>query len=123
MYEESSKEIKEVLNLYFKGIYEGDLNKLKRVFDPNTLLFGDIKGQLYFKNLPDYLEGVKDRESPSELGEAFRMKIISIEISGNIASAKLHVPMFEYNYYDYLGLMKKDGRWVIVNKLFAHQDL
>ncbi len=36
---------------YFKGIYEGDINTLGNIFNPGTLLFGDVKGQPYAKHL------------------------------------------------------------------------
>jgi hypothetical protein len=49
---------------YFKGIYEGDINILGNILNPGTLLFGDVKGQPYAKTLDQYLEGVKNRQSP-----------------------------------------------------------
>jgi hypothetical protein len=61
-----------------------------------------------------------DRKSPKELNETFRMEIIAVEIINSIAIAKVHLPMFEFNYYDLLSLNKVDGEWVIVNKLLTH---
>jgi len=105
---------------YFNGIYTGDVTALKSIFHPQALIAGDINGQPYFKTLDQYLEGVKNRKSPKELGEAFKMKIISLEIINNTAVAKTQVPIFEYNYYDQLSLVIIDGKWVIVNKLLTH---
>lgn len=47
-------------NYYFKGIYEGDEILLGSIFHESALLFGDIKGQPYFKTVDLYLE---DRKS------------------------------------------------------------
>lgn len=117
---EDRKQITSVLEDYFNGIFVGDTNLLRSVFHPMAFLSGDINDEPYFKTLEVYLEGVKNRKSPNELGAKFRMEIISIEIINTIAVAKTHVPIFEYNYYDLLSLSLIDGKWVIVNKLLTH---
>ena len=63
------------------------------------------------------MEGVKNRKSPQELGEEFKMKILSVEIINNTAVAKVQVPIFEFDYYDFLSLIISDNKWVIINKL------
>src|SRR5258705_13077538 len=65
---------------YFKGIYEGDINTLGKIFNPGTLLFGDVKGQPYAKTLEQYLDGVKNRQSPKESGKPFKGEILGIRI-------------------------------------------
>lgn len=118
--DEHRKQIIATLESYFNGIFVGDTDLLRSVFHPMAFLSGDIKGEPYFKMLEHYLEGVKNRKSPNELGADFGMEIISIEIINSIAVAKTHVPIFEYNYYDLLNLVLIDGKWLIVNKLFTH---
>lgn len=120
MYTKEITEIQSLADNYFKGIFHGDIEKLRSAFHPQCLLFGDINGQPYFKNVDDYIEGVKNRKSPHEQGESFRMEILGIEILGSNAIAKLHLPMLGYNYYDFLSLSKISGRWQIVNKLFTN---
>ncbi|KAA1247649.1 nuclear transport factor 2 family protein [Aquimarina sp. RZ0] len=122
MYKESIKEIEKIITNYFEGIFHGDVAKLKICFHKNVVIYGDIKGVEYLKSVKEYLEGVKNRQSPKDANETFRMKIIGIDIMGNIASAKLHVPMLGYNYYDYLSLAKINTDWKIVNKLFTHEE-
>ena len=122
MYNEFSSEIKKVIFNYFQGIYNGDSDKLENVFHPQALLFGDIKGEPYFKTVTDYIDGVKSRKSPNDLGEDFKMEILSIEIMNNMATVKAHVPMLGFNYYDLLSLNLVQGEWKIVNKLFTHVE-
>ncbi|MCF2446993.1 nuclear transport factor 2 family protein [Dyadobacter sp. CY345] len=119
-YSENAAAVSFVLQNYFKGVYTGDIVLLRQVFHPAALVAGDIKGQPYFKSLAEYLYGVENRKSPFALKETFRMEIISIEIINSIAIAKVHLPMFEFNYYDLLSLTKVGGDWVIVNKLLTH---
>lgn len=109
-----------VLSTYFDGVFKGDTSLLNSVFHPAALVTGDVNGQPYFKTLEQYLEGVKNRKSPFELGETFRMEILSIEIINNIAVAKVRVPIFDFCYYDLLSLTKINGAWVIVNKLLTN---
>jgi len=122
MINEFSSEIKIVISNYFQGIYNGDSAKLENAFHPQALLFGDIKGEPYFKTVTDYIDGVKSRRSPMDLGEEFKMEILAIERIGNMATVKARVPMLGFNYYDFLSLNMERGEWKIVNKLFAHVE-
>lgn len=106
-------------NYYFKGIYEGDLNTLGKILNPGTLLFGDVKGQPYAKTLDQYLDGVKNRQSPKDSGKPFKGTIISINVINSIAIAKVHVKMYDFKYDEFLSFHKIDNRWVIVNKMIT----
>lgn len=112
--------ILEVLRDYFNGVFSGDVDLLKTVFHPEATLFGEIKGQPYQKSLDNYLAIVANRQSPAALGESFLMKPLAIEVLDNIAFAKTHCQMLGFNYFDYLALLRQEGRWQIVNKLFTH---
>lgn len=112
--------VQAVINDYFQGVFTGDLVLLRNAFHPECKLRGEINGESYFKSLEEYLSGVANRTSPTELGESFNMKIISIDLLETMAVVKLHLPMLGYNYFDFLSLMKINGQWVIVNKLFIH---
>jgi len=119
MFIENAQQISDVIKNYFDGIFEGDVTLLRQVFHPRALLFGNVDGQPYEKNLEEYLKVVQNRDSPMKLGEVKRMNIISIEVLGNVSYAKLYVPIFHFNYYDFIALNKINDRWLIVNKLFT----
>ncbi|TKC04765.1 nuclear transport factor 2 family protein [Pedobacter polaris] len=104
---------------YFKGIYEGDVDKLKQVLNPGALLFGDVKGQAYAKTLDQYLDAVQHRQSPKDSGKLFKGTITSIHVINSIAIARVRVKMYEFNYEDFLSFHKLDNRWVIVNKMMT----
>jgi hypothetical protein len=104
---------------YFKGIYEGDVAVLGKIFNPGTLLFGDVKGQLYAKTLDQYLDGVAHRQSPKDSGKPFKGDIISIKVVQSIGIAEVKVKMYEFNYHEFLSFHKIDGRWLIVNKMIS----
>ena len=104
---------------YFKGIYEGDVNTLGSIFNPGTLLFGDVKGQPYAKTLEQYLDGVAHRQSPKDSGKPFKGDIISIKVVQSIGIAEVKVKMYEFNYHEFLSFHKIDGKWLIVNKMIS----
>jgi hypothetical protein len=107
------------VDTYCKGVFRGDLDLLRSVFHPKAALFAEVRGLPYYKPLEEYLAVVANRESPEALGELFLMKPIAVEVTHEIAFAKVHCPMLGYNYTDYLSLVREGGRWVIVNKLFT----
>jgi len=104
---------------YFKGIYEGDINILKDIYYPGTLLFGDVKGQPYAKTLDQYLDGVAHRQSPKDSGKPFKGDIISIKVIQSIGIAEVKVKMYEFNYHEFLSFHKINGKWLIVNKMIS----
>lgn len=105
--------------VYFEGIYEGNVPLLRQLYYKDTLLFGDVKGQPYAKTLDQYLEGVANRVSPKDDGKPFKGSIISIDVINSIAVAKVHVQMYDFNYDEFLSFHKIDGQWFIVNKMIS----
>ncbi|QHV97634.1 nuclear transport factor 2 family protein [Spirosoma endbachense] len=118
--QEAIAAITTMLNSYFNGIYEGDVVLLGGTFNPGTLLFGDVNGQPYARILDQYLDGVKNRQSPKESGKPFKGEIISIDVIHSIAMAKVRVKMYDFNYHEFLSFHKLDGHWLIVNKMITH---
>lgn len=106
-------------NYYFKGIYEGDEILLGSIFQPGTLLFGDINGRPYFKTVDLYLDGVKNRQSPKDSGKPFKGEILHINVVNSIAVAELNVKMYDFNYRDFLSFHMINGKWLIVNKMLT----
>ncbi|BAV07328.1 nuclear transport factor 2 family protein [Filimonas lacunae] len=105
---------------YFKGLYEGDTSLLARAFLPGTQLFGDVNRQPYAKTLDQYLDGVAHRASPKAAGKTFEPEIIAIDVINSIAIAKLHVKMYDFNYYNFLTFHKVNDKWLIVHKTLTH---
>ena len=117
---EDSLVISETLeNSYFKGIYEGDINTLKSVYYPGTLLFGDVKGQPYQKTLTEYLDGVAHRQSPKDSGKPFKGEIISVKVVNSIAIAEVRVTMYDFVYHEFLSFHRMGGKWLLVNKMIS----
>lgn len=106
-------------NNYFKGIYEGDVRILGSIFYPGTLVYGDVKGQPYFKTVDLYLEGVQNRQSPKDSGKPYKGEILDIRVVNSIAVAEINLKMYDFNYRDFLSFHKINGKWLIVNKMLT----
>lgn len=44
MYNKEVEAISQVINDYFMGLYNGDIDRLKQAFHPTAILWGDING-------------------------------------------------------------------------------
>jgi len=108
---------------YFKGIYEGDLHALDNIYQPGILLFGDVKGVPYAKTLDQYLDGVKNRQSPRDSGKPFKGEILNIRVVNSIAVAEVKVKMYDFLYHEFLSFHKIDGKWRIVNKMITDTNV
>ena len=111
--------ISEVVDVYFNAIYNGDAELLRSTFNEGALLFGDIKGVPYAKTLDEYIDGVKNRQSPKDSGKPFKGEIISVDVINSIAIAKASVQMYDFVYNDLLSFHKIDNQWLIVNKMLT----
>ena len=114
-YQDDYEAIIGLLNDYFDGLYEGDVDKLRGVFHDDAWL----KGNGYRKTRDEWLEAVADRPVPSVEGMEYNFNIQSLEIVGDQAMAKVDAPLLAAHFIDFLGLLKEDGQWKIVNKMFT----
>ena len=79
---EAYSEIVSALDLFFDGFYEGDIEKLKRIFHPNCHLFSAADGPLEDDDMPAVYDLVENRLSPKDRNQPRYDRIISIDISG-----------------------------------------
>jgi hypothetical protein len=115
MLPDSLTQISNITQAYFEGLYFADVKKLKAIFSPDSVL----KAPGIRRNLEEWLELVQQRAIPAEQGESFRYRILSIEQLGDQAMVKVYCPLLDNAYIDFLGLLREDDQWQIVNKMYA----
>ena len=113
--------IQKTVQYYFDGLYHSDVEKLKKAFHPNSQVIGYFDGSLTFDSLDGFLEFVKATPAPSESGEEYDMKIVSIDVTANEAVAKVADLYLGLWFTDYLSLLKVDDNWLIVNKMYYYE--
>jgi len=100
---------------YFDGLHHGEVSKLRGIFHPDAFL----KAPCLRRSLDEWLGAVATRPIPAQQGLPYDFKLLSIEVIKDQAMVKLECPLFNHFYVDYLGLLKEDGRWLIVNKMYT----
>lgn len=111
--------VKTVLQTYFDGLYECDAEKLAGVFHPRALYATADETPPLFRSMEEYLPLVAARVSPASRGEARRDAIDAIEFAGaNAAQARVRCSIGERDFVDLLTLLRVDGAWRIVSKVF-----
>tara|TARA_R110002073_G_scaffold74609_6_gene182492 strand:- start:2944 stop:3312 length:369 start_codon:yes stop_codon:yes gene_type:complete len=104
-----------VVQDYFDGLHDGDVAKLRAIFHSDAFL----KAPGSRRSLEQWLSDVDNRPVPSQQGRAYEFKLLSIEVIKDQAMVKLECPLFEHRYMDFLGLLKEEGRWKIVTKMYT----
>src|SRR3546814_39694 len=79
-------EIAAALRFYLDGLYEGDVEKMRRVFHPCCHLYSAPDGALDDSDLESYLARVASRESPLALKQKRYDAILSIDCTAEGAA-------------------------------------
>ncbi|NQZ88300.1 MAG: nuclear transport factor 2 family protein [Colwellia sp.] len=108
-------DITAILLSYFDGLHHGDITKLKSLFHSDVWL----KAPGVRRSLVQWLTDVESRSVPAQLNKPFDFKILAIDVVQDQAMAKVYCPLFDFNYIDFLGLLKEDGQWQIVSKMYT----
>jgi hypothetical protein len=88
-------------------------------FHPGARITGYLEDGLHEMTVDDFAGFVASQQpSPRAKGESPRLEILSIDIAGSTASARIRDDYLGLAFLDFLSLIKIDGRWSIYNKLF-----
>lgn len=111
------------LHTYFDGLYHSDTGRLAQVFHPLAIYCCATEGPLLHRSMAEYFPIVDQRPSPASRGQARLDRIVSIEFAGPVtAFARVECAIAPRFFTDFLTLVRLDGRWQIVSKVF-HFDV
>ena len=115
----TNPEIKKLLDDYFDVIHAQDMNLFDKVFHTSCCLYSAQDGNLVLRPYDIYREIVAARESPAQLGNTRRDKVLMVDqISPTLALAKVQLEMFGGIMQDYLNLVYLDGQWWVMAKMY-----
>lgn len=110
-----------VMTDYFDGLYYSDTDRLARVFHPLAQYVCATDGSLLYRTMGEYFPIVAARPSPASRGEVRQDRILSIEFAGPVtARAVLNCAMGDRFFTDWLTLVRLDGRWQVISKVFHY---
>jgi len=113
------KQIRDTIQTYFDSMYESSSDKVFAAFHPNARITGYLEDGLHEMSVGDFAGFVESQQpSPKEKGERIRLDILSIELAGSTAVARVRDDYLGMTFLDSLSLLKTDNRWSIYNKLF-----
>lgn len=119
---EDHRAIEQTIQTYFDGLYEGDADKLGSVFADTSALTWEQDGKVSVLPRDQWLEAVRKRPSSKSRGLAREDAILQIDQSGpTTAFVKVKCQIPPRFFTDYLSLLKIDGKWIIVQKIYATQ--
>ena len=114
-YVQECSAITEVLNKYLEGNAKGSSAAMKPAFHEKATIFGLNETELVGPEIHK-LYDIVDAMPPSP---GARTAIARIDVAGTAASARVDSDnVAGYCFSDFFNLLKIDGKWVIVNKVY-----
>ncbi len=98
----------------------GDGNRMEKAFHPSaSMKYVDYQSG-EFKDVPiaDFIARVKANTNKTER----KIEIVSLNVEGAAAQAKIKIETDKVIMYDYMNLLKVNGEWKIVSKIFSRKD-
>ena len=105
--------VRACLENYMSG--EGD--KVEKAFHPSaTMKYIDAQNG-EFKDVPiaDYISRVRANTTKQDR----KIEIVALNIEGNAANGKIKIETDKAILYDYMNMLKVNGEWKIVSKIFS----
>ena len=113
------KQVEKIIKTYFESMHESSAAKAHLAFHPNAKISGYTQEGLAEMTVNDFANLIGGNlPSPKKKGEVARLDILSINIAGDTALARVRDDYQGMTFLDSLSLLKCDEKWSIYNKLF-----
>ena len=115
--------IENVIQDYFHGYLKAESAKVAQAFHPTTRLFSvdeEEGAKLDTTEMANWLRNLEDRQSRGDVRVA-DPRIESIDVTGPAAIAKVTLIFPKHRFTDYLSLLRIEGQWRIVGKIYVAQ--
>ncbi len=111
--------IREVIDLYIGGLHTGNIEMLKKAFHPRAMMYGAGPQNVTIVEIESLYSFVATSKPPSESGEPHQCFITAIRVDSLAAFVEMvEESAFGNNYTNFFQLLKIDGSWVIVCKVY-----
>lgn len=111
--------IAEVVQRYIDGARSGRSEEMKRAFHEDATIFGHDGPELFAGPIQKLFDW-EDENGPAPDLEAH---IVSIDVVETIAAVRLELDNWTgIRFSDLFTLLKIDGQWKIINKVFHEHD-
>nr|WP_245281314.1 nuclear transport factor 2 family protein [Methylobacterium sp. ZNC0032] len=109
---------------YFDAAYVMDADAFATIFNPTALVTRRGEGDsVVVTPIAAWLSAVRSLTSPRDAGSARADQILAIVVTGDMALLKLRLRIPPREVTDLLSCFCLNGRWQIVQKVFAAEPL
>ena len=113
--------VKQVMQNYMDGTFNANIEQLKSAFHPNAVMNGYLGPDCVIATPAAFIEDIASDPSMASQGDAYHAEIESLRIEGNVAAVVVSETGFRgsASLVDFFQLIKADGEWKIISKLFT----
>jgi hypothetical protein len=109
--------VRAAVDHYIQGHATGSPEEFSKAFHPESMLFwATPEGTLGKRTSADYIKGAAGKPAADEARR--KRRILMVDVDGSAAVAKVELDYPNVRFIDYFTLLKVDGQWQIMNKIF-----
>ena len=113
----AQKTDEEAVRACLENYMSGEGDRMEKAFHPSaTMKYIDAQSN-EFKDVPiaDFIARVKSNTTKQDR----KIEIVALNIEGNAANGKIKIETEKAILYDYMNMLKINGEWKIVSKIFS----
>ena len=111
-------QVEKTVSYYLDGGTNNDFETLKKAFHETATMKFIRNGEYKEVNAIEFFKNAV-KPGPKQNRDT---RIAYINVTGDVASAKLEIDYETFSFIDYMNLIKIDGEWKVVNKIFNRQN-
>lgn len=113
-------EVRELMKLYFDGLYHSNSTVLRSVFHTDLAYVNATADTYEHMGLEDYMARIDARTPPASRGDAREEIVERIEFKGDrIGIVEARMTMMGRNYQDLLTIINTNEGWRVLTKVFS----
>ncbi len=112
-------DISELVTAYYVGMYTGDADLLRRVFDPLSRIRGFWAERFLDSDLESFVGAVTGGPSPMSLGQPQQVEVVDTWVEAGIATVIVRDTLHGAEFVDHLALVHAADGWRVVHKSYA----
>ena len=108
--------VEQTVQNYFDGLAMNDPGLLREAFFSEAQLMSVQNANYGETAFEEWVKNFGPKQDTPDADKTY--EIVNIDVAGTAACVKTYLEYPDVTYYDYLSLLKVDGDWKIVNKIF-----
>lgn len=120
MIRSNEAEVRDLMKLYFDGLYHSNSDVLRAVFHSDLTYVNGTEGTYEHMGLEDYMARIDGRTPPASRADPREEVVERIEFKGDrIGIVEARMTMMGRNYQDLLTIINTDDGWRVLTKVFS----